>query len=272
MSDTEKTVEIPRAVPEDAGHPDSVVTQEIPAMPVLPPHLARDPILTMPPPELHHTSILDYCQPCPRFRPPVKRPAPSRRPGHTKDRVLAAMAAGVVVMGVATYVMVESGWRSDMPQSQSSPVPQVSRQYTDSRPPADPSVDPGKDRHQEGRTSPAYIPQELPADPRPAPASSPAPQVSQPPARPSTAPSGPAGPSVSPTVPVPPVSVSPSLPAVPTGEDSPSPSASAPQSPSPSVSAPLPSVPSSVLPSSPPVPLVSVSVLLHGVLLQGSLG
>lgn len=106
--------------------PGTEITQELPVLITeefqpLPPHLANDPILTMPAPHATHPSLFDhvYGPGAPRMLPgkPMKRP---RVPIRARDHVLAALGAGVVVLSVASYVLVESGWRSGMPESQRS--------------------------------------------------------------------------------------------------------------------------------------------------------
>lgn len=108
--------------------PGTEITQELPVLSVpefrgLPPHLAGDPILTMDVPHATHPSLFDHAfgPDAPRMLPgrPMRSP---RVPIRARDHVLAAMAASVILLGVASYVMVRSGWRADMPQGEQDPV------------------------------------------------------------------------------------------------------------------------------------------------------
>lgn len=104
MPGTEKTQELP------------VVSMEQPHE--LPPHLAHDPILTMDAPVQAHPSLFDQTfGHRPVFYParPLKAP---RIPVRPRDHLLHALAAGVIVMTVATAVLVESGFNSGLPQSE----------------------------------------------------------------------------------------------------------------------------------------------------------
>lgn len=109
--------------------PGTEVTHEIPVLITpefqpLPAHLANDPILSMCLPHPTTVSLFEheYGPDAPRMIPgrPLKGP---RIRITARDHVLAAMAATVLLMGAGAYVMVESGWRADMPQSQESPDP-----------------------------------------------------------------------------------------------------------------------------------------------------
>jgi hypothetical protein len=222
MDDAEHTLEFPvPAFPELDHNPDAVSTQEIPvvpAVPALPPHLVHDPILEMPAPHLHQESLFEYYYgDGPRMVPPRPHKSP-RRPIRMRDHALAAMAASVVVLGTASYVMVESGWNSGIPQAQQAPV---TREFTPTRAPVVPedSAPSQVPAAQEPKASPAYIPQELPTPTRSPLAPSMSPSASPGPIAPSQAPTKPPVPSVP--------SHSPSAPsASPTPSASPSPTAS----------------------------------------------
>lgn len=240
----EHTLELPvPSFPELDHDPDDAVTQEIPSipvvplvpllpeMPVLPPHLINDPILTMDAPHLVHTPLFDhYYGRHPAMRPPRPTKGP-RMPIRRGDHLLAAMAASVVVLGFASYAMVRSGWRSDMPQSRESVVPVVTREYPQGPEPSTqsyaapaPSVLP---------SSPAVIavPLSAPSAPSVSPGASPSPVEDSPePTAPVQAPTTAPQPSSAPTP------ISTPVPTPTGGTGSPSPSESSSGVPSESVS------------------------------------
>lgn len=103
--------------------PGTEITQELPIIAVaephpLPAHLANDPILTMEAPKATVPSLFDHTfGDRPAFYPARPHKAP-RVPIRPKDHLLAALGAGVIVMGIATVILVESGYNSGLPQSE----------------------------------------------------------------------------------------------------------------------------------------------------------
>jgi hypothetical protein len=103
--------------------PGTEITHELPVItaPLLqsiPAHLADDPILTMDAPRATHPSLFDHAfGDRPVFYPARPHKAP-RVPVKARDHLLAALGGGVVLLGIATVVLVESGYNSGLPQSE----------------------------------------------------------------------------------------------------------------------------------------------------------
>lgn len=103
--------------------PGTERTQELPVISVeepheLPPHLAHDPILTMEAPKATTPSLFDHTfGHRPTFYPARPHKAP-RIPARPRDHVLAGLTIAVVAMGIATVMLVESGFNSGLPQSE----------------------------------------------------------------------------------------------------------------------------------------------------------
>lgn len=140
MPGTEDTLELPLlpVISQEPVLPVVEVPEGIPPcprVPPLPPELMNDPILDMVPPQ-QKSAVDTYF---PDGLPHIPgRPLKGPRVRITwRDHVLAAMAAGVLVLGTLSYVAVSSGWRSGMPQ-QARPVQTVMVTVT-----VTPSPDPG---------------------------------------------------------------------------------------------------------------------------------
>lgn len=208
----------------------------IPAMPVLSPSLAADPILTMPPPHETHPSLFEhYYGNRPAFYPPrPHKPPRTVHPHRHSNQVLSALGGGVVLLGAATYVMVQSGWHSQLPQSEQQRLkPEHTVQAPVSPAPRVPAT--AAPRHSRvpviPRTSPAHIP-----SPSPSATVTEAPTSPVTPSVPTKAPSASPGPSQTQTSPVPSHSPSQGPSGSPSPQPDPDPSTSPSMSPSVSMS------------------------------------
>lgn len=103
--------------------PGTEITWELPVVMTpefeeLPPDLAQDPIVTMAAPQAVYTVLFDhYYGRHPQMIPARPHRSP-RVPLRPRDHLLAALGAGVIVLGAATYLLVHSGWRADLPRSE----------------------------------------------------------------------------------------------------------------------------------------------------------
>lgn len=108
--------------------PGTEVTQELEVTKViafgasalgLPPHLKDDPILTMPEPHPTTPSLFEHAfHDRPVYYPPRPTKRPKAAPIRARDHVLAALTGGVLLLGISTYVLVQSGWNSELPVSE----------------------------------------------------------------------------------------------------------------------------------------------------------
>jgi hypothetical protein len=256
--DPARTLKLPvPRFPELTHDPDLEITQKvviptgpgIPEYPVLPPHLIRDPILGMEEPQEHATTMFEhYYGPRPKLVPPRPHRGP-RMPLTRRDHALAALAASVVVLGSAAFVVVQTGWDAQMPESRQTQLPAVPGTPGNSPLPRTPAPVPSTPLQEVGSASPAHIP--APVSPA-SPSASPSPSagirgpVSSPsPTSAPTTPQEPSGPTGGPT-----------QPSQPTGPSQPS---STPTD----IPTDIPTVPVPPSTGTPLVPLPPVVVIIH---------
>lgn len=151
MPGTETTMELPALDP---------VTQEVPHE--LPPHLANDPILTMPEPHATTPSLFEHAyHGKPVYYParPMKAP---RVPVKPKDHALAALAGAVILAGVCTAVLVHSGWNSSLPVSEQQRLhPSPTMSIPDESLPLDAAGDSPQSPVTSDTASPSHIPSHI---------------------------------------------------------------------------------------------------------------
>lgn len=105
--DNEKTLSVPKppdAQPEILKWPEVRLT--VPVKVDVPWRLVDDPIMTMPIPELHETTLFEQLYS--PFEPPRRRREPRRMA--LGDKALVVMGLAVVVSAAGLYGMVEQGW------------------------------------------------------------------------------------------------------------------------------------------------------------------